>query len=384
MRCGGEPQVTPSEREGRVSDVLSSASGVARVSESLGPLLSGLAGCKTVEDVMAEYLRHVRALVPCRGVGIYLSRGAGRPPRSMADGVSEAYLELYEELGRGLDPVLQYVMESGKPVSSSQLMAPEDWQASAFYQEVLRIHGFQSTLKAPILANDRILGTLNFGDREADTFADAELVDVAGVLGRVVGSAVIMASALEDAQWDRDQLLQAFEATSDALIVTDLRSGLRRPNAAARRVLSLLSSEETDLLLEDLLAAAGGASGSEKREYGTEVRVVTQAAATPKDRRMSVTRLDVPPEEGTPRHMTPFAQALLSPRERQVAAAVSLGLHDQQIAESLVLSVHTVKQHLKSIYKKLGVNSRVELTRLVLMRRSPEGTRSDGPDDIDA
>jgi DNA-binding CsgD family transcriptional regulator len=58
----------------------------------------------------------------------------------------------------------------------------------------------------------------------------------------------------------------------------------------------------------------------------------------------------------------------LTPREREVAALVVDGLADREIAERLHLSRHTVSQHVKRIYRKLDVDSRVALTRLLLVR----------------
>lgn len=57
-------------------------------------------------------------------------------------------------------------------------------------------------------------------------------------------------------------------------------------------------------------------------------------------------------------------------------------MHDQQIADHLVISVHTVKQHLKSIYRKLGVASRVELARAVLMRRGAGDAPPQGAEEV--
>jgi DNA-binding NarL/FixJ family response regulator len=50
----------------------------------------------------------------------------------------------------------------------------------------------------------------------------------------------------------------------------------------------------------------------------------------------------------------------LTERERQVAALVGLGLSNKHIAAKLGLSEGTVKQHLHSIFRKLGVRSRRE------------------------
>ena len=57
----------------------------------------------------------------------------------------------------------------------------------------------------------------------------------------------------------------------------------------------------------------------------------------------------------------PEGIAQLSPRERQVIQLIGQGLKNQQIAEHLCFSVTTVRHHLTSIYRKLGVSDRLEL-----------------------
>lgn len=61
----------------------------------------------------------------------------------------------------------------------------------------------------------------------------------------------------------------------------------------------------------------------------------------------------------------------LTPREREVALRVGDGLSDREIAERLYLSPHTERQYVNRIYRKLDVDSRVALTRLLLGLRGP-------------
>ena len=65
---------------------------------------------------------------------------------------------------------------------------------------------------------------------------------------------------------------------------------------------------------------------------------------------------------------TTFGWESLTPTEHSVTDLVAEGLTNQQIAERLFLSRHTVGFHLRSIFRKLSVNSRVDLTRLVVQR----------------
>lgn len=50
----------------------------------------------------------------------------------------------------------------------------------------------------------------------------------------------------------------------------------------------------------------------------------------------------------------------LTPREREILALIAGGYSNTQIAESLSISVGTVKNHSKNIFKKLNVHTRVE------------------------
>ena len=50
----------------------------------------------------------------------------------------------------------------------------------------------------------------------------------------------------------------------------------------------------------------------------------------------------------------------LTERERSVLFYLSTGLTNEEIADKIHISVHTVKAHLESIYEKLNVSNRVQ------------------------
>jgi DNA-binding NarL/FixJ family response regulator len=50
----------------------------------------------------------------------------------------------------------------------------------------------------------------------------------------------------------------------------------------------------------------------------------------------------------------------MTPREREVLALVARGLDNAEIAQTLYLSQHTVKNHVSSILIKLQVENRIQ------------------------
>ncbi len=56
--------------------------------------------------------------------------------------------------------------------------------------------------------------------------------------------------------------------------------------------------------------------------------------------------------------------SVLSPREIATVQLVAVGLSNREIGERLFISEGTVKIHLSNVYRKLGIDSRVDLTVL--------------------
>jgi DNA-binding CsgD family transcriptional regulator len=67
--------------------------------------------------------------------------------------------------------------------------------------------------------------------------------------------------------------------------------------------------------------------------------------------------------DGTPRDV---GWNSLTEAELAVAVQVSRGLTNREAASQLFLSPHTIDFHLRQLFRKLDINSRVELTRIML------------------
>ncbi|CAM5395260.1 hypothetical protein SALBM135S_01063 [Streptomyces alboniger] len=72
---------------------------------------------------------------------------------------------------------------------------------------------------------------------------------------------------------------------------------------------------------------------------------------------------------GRMREITTSALDMLTGTERTVAGLVASGAGNREVAQSLFVTVRTVELHLTSVYRKLGLTRRADLT---------EALRADG------
>jgi two-component system nitrate/nitrite response regulator NarL len=66
------------------------------------------------------------------------------------------------------------------------------------------------------------------------------------------------------------------------------------------------------------------------------------------------------------------ARTLLTPREAQILDAIADGLTNKAIARRLGISLHTVKFHVESVFRKLGASTRTEAVAKATERRREE------------
>ncbi|RYG42525.1 MAG: LuxR family transcriptional regulator [Chitinophagaceae bacterium] len=67
-------------------------------------------------------------------------------------------------------------------------------------------------------------------------------------------------------------------------------------------------------------------------------------------------------------------QTPLTRREAEIIHELSRGLYYKEIAGKIFISTETVKKHVRSIYKKMGVRNRVEATLKYTQEMQDEDT----------
>jgi DNA-binding CsgD family transcriptional regulator len=241
-------------------------------------------------------------------------------------------------------------------------------ERSARYRDLLEPSGIPHELRAAFVLRGRVWGAVHVARREASgpfTQRDADvLAQVAPVIAEGIRSSL---------RFDAARRIAGSEAPG--LIVLDPAGEVEILTPPARPLLAILSGKDFDPERGELPASVqalaafvlnqGSTAGA-----GNVVTVpgqdgwVTLHASRPdpaNDRVAIVIEVATGPRAATVRLEAHGATA----REREVATLIARGLTNSEIAEALVVSPHTVRDHVKSLFEKLDVSSRQELVARV-------------------
>jgi DNA-binding CsgD family transcriptional regulator/GAF domain-containing protein len=283
---------------------------------------------------------------------------------NVAVNVSDFFVARYVR-AMEVDPLLLRSQETQRPVYNLDLMSEAEWEESQVYRDAYSVHHMRHVVEIPIVSDGRIIGALHFAASNADrNFTDADQ-RIAEAIAGVLAISISGIRQQQDAEQALEVALTALEITGTALVTSSTGMPDVQPNEAARRLLSEIVDEEH---LSRLLARRPGETRFSRR---TTVALRTgESAILHAHSRVAgtagssiVTVLELQREHPG---LNDRLLNLLTPRESEVAALIAEGLGDREIGEWLHMSRFTVHQHVKRIYRVLGVDSRVALTRLLL------------------
>jgi DNA-binding NarL/FixJ family response regulator len=202
------------------------------------------------------------------------------------------------------------------------------------------MRGRNSTLaRPPADDTDRKLRVLVVDDHEVVHWGFKSLLGRRSWVGRY-SAAATMADALEVAQRERPHVaLVASSVGSDSC--ADVTRRLRTASPETR-VLVIAD----DGRVSPRAARSAGAYGFVPKQW--PARDIANAA------RLVGLGMTVFAPDAEGRH------ALLSTREREVLDMVAAGKTNREIAERLVLSPHTIKDHTSTLYRKIGARNRAQ------------------------
>jgi DNA-binding NarL/FixJ family response regulator len=132
---------------------------------------------------------------------------------------------------------------------------------------------------------------------------------------------------------------------------------------ASVRVLIITTFDFDEYVFQAVRAGASGfvGKGVEPGELIEAIRVVHRGDAllSPTATKALIARFLHQPDRGS--RSAPDRLTGLTDREREILTLVAAGMSNEDIAQHLVISVHTAKTHLKRIMAKLGAHDRAQL-----------------------
>ncbi|GII66915.1 hypothetical protein Skr01_70000 [Sphaerisporangium krabiense] len=324
-------------------------------------LVAELVTSPSLERLLNRFLDEAPRRLASFAAGVYVhDHATGRPAAAEVRGLGNYYVRSYERHGRDRDPVVQSALRDRRVCDSDSLMPREEWLKLPVVHDVFAPHAMARVLCAPFVVGAEVAGTLNLARRDGEAeFTEADR-DAARAAATVLGIAVSAVRERASAERERVQLTEALDRCSTPVVLTDLGLARRHLNAPAVALFDRLGDArpEVERLLDcddDERAVASWAGGGEGG--GLHLTITSQRLPSQPDVIVSV----IATRDASSRAIAPARLALLTPREVEIATRALTGRRDGEIAADLVISLHTVKHHLKSIYAKLGVHTRAEL-----------------------
>jgi DNA-binding NarL/FixJ family response regulator len=173
---------------------------------------------------------------------------------------------------------------------------------------------------------------------------------------------------------DNESLLRSVQTLKPdiALISAALQGGPLNRQSGFREILSsapqcpwvlLLDHSEPELVVAAFRAGAKGVFSRAQSEISLLAKCIRRVMEGQVwvDNKQMLYLLDAFTGNGNGTHKPANASPKLTPREESVVSLVVQGMVNREIAETLHLSEHTIKNYLFRIFDKLGVSNRVEL-----------------------
>lgn len=152
------------------------------MASSLHPLFQTIATAPTEQALRLRFMDGVSQYFGVQRWGMYLMDDENRLSGFDVVGVSDAFVERYEKIGRAIDPVLQYVLDNHAPAHEELVLPIGGWKQSDLYQECCSEYNHEHIMTGPIVGRGQLIGTIHFA-RVGDTpsFSSHDLASLGAV-----------------------------------------------------------------------------------------------------------------------------------------------------------------------------------------------------------
>ncbi len=338
-----------------------------------------------LQSVALEQLERIfraDACVYALSHGVY---GSAHLDRTITRGLPDDFHTLYTSQYHRFDPFAKWFMENSDvspPVTTGeQMVSYRNYTRSKFYEEFFGRFSIYYILGIPLVCRRKAIGFIGlYRSRDAKHYRRRDLTKAELIAPHlsVLTENTIMQERLEG-QNDIIEALNNVHSTNGVMVLNeDLK--MIYMNGCAQHTISVLFKRESrsdhinDWCPDNLqrccdelrVSSASGRRGLSESSCkiklpNNQQHITCHVNRLYREENAPLFVVYLEPQAPLISATQRMKEADLSPREIDVVLAVSSGLTNREISETLYISINTVQTHLRSIYDKLGVRNRTGL-----------------------
>jgi DNA-binding CsgD family transcriptional regulator len=312
-------------------------------------------------------------LIPADASGVVVfDLGTGAPEDSILHNLDPDLDRRYREHYYAKDPCTHRALAMGLHVfRPTDVLEQTEWERSEYYTDLMLAHGYAHFLVSNCTSGSE-LSILMALCRKVDgcPFSDRD-VEILRLLEPHFTKALRQAKQFDEIRSLKDSFVASFNQIPLPMFAFNHAGGLKNTNCAAQNLCAALTGDPkcipeqiADFASDTIIRCCHGTvTDNPVRDITAEIN----------DQEYRLTAYSVCPS-GTPGYNLIVVHRImshedilryrvmeaysLSPREADIFIMVAEGMTNHEIAEKVFLSEYTVKDHLKSVFRKLEVSSR--------------------------
>jgi DNA-binding CsgD family transcriptional regulator len=348
--------------------------------------------CNTVDELRCEVLRLLEEVFKTGSSNFFMTTGPNRRidfERVISRSIEERFLTQFRQYYYLIDPFLKvsYSPQGSTVLTTEQVIPYQDLIQGEYYNDFLRHQSIHHQMTVWLRRGARLMGIVAlFRPRNAQAFSPvdhakarlmapylAEAMDRTIMTHKSLVHESVIDTIVSDLPYEGimvlDDSLEPIYQSDKALslLCPHGQTGTDRDAFSRSAVFKeiyhcckrLLACRRVETTPDTQLDQFELASAEDGKKVSIGMRLI-------RNRGKPLILVYMEPDE----HMETLFKRLkgfsLSRRELDVVLLLSKGLKNNEIGKKLFISPHTVDNHLKSIYRKMGVTNRTAATRRIL------------------
>lgn len=351
--------------------------------------------CNTVDELIPELLRHLESIFKTGNSTFFFALHLAKAlnlDRVITRGIEDKFLVQFRDYYHRQDPFIQGLQLSDASVLTTEQLIPfKDLTRCEYYNDFLKPQSIHHQMSIYLKSDQRLFGILSlFRPQNAKRFSSVDMAKanlMAPYLSGALEKSMISQKMVERRSFIdsivaglpykgimvMDTCFEPIYQDENAIrILSDLNK-VKKPGDASFDPLprdlylsckDLLTSVGQDQAFEPRQVQLDLVSPGGKQKVSIQLRLITNRDQNP------LLLLCFDPEEPLSCLVKRSKKYGLTRREMEVASLLSEGLTNKEIGKRLFISEYTVENHLRAIYRKVGVTNRTAVVHRLLQMTS--------------